>query len=56
MDDRFSWSFVGAILGLIGIVFAVVTLYLGFRENRPDIVYEIENQSDVVYSTNSQAP
>jgi hypothetical protein len=47
LDDRFSWSFLGAILGLVGVVFAVTTLYLGFRENRPDIVYEIENQSDV---------
>jgi hypothetical protein len=47
MDERFSWSFVGAILGLLGVVFAVVTLYLGFRENRAELVYQIENQSDV---------
>jgi hypothetical protein len=47
MDDRFSWSFLGAILGLLGIAFAAVTLYSDFRDSRPDIVYEIENQSDV---------
>lgn len=45
IDDRFSWSFTGVV---IAVIFGAIGLYAIFHENRPNLVYEIENRSDVL--------
>jgi hypothetical protein len=45
IDDRFSWAFTGV---LVAVVFGIVGLYATLRENRPNLVVEIENQADVL--------
>ena len=45
IDDRFSWSFTGVILAVL---FGAIGLYSLLRENRPNLVCEIQNQSDVL--------
>jgi len=45
LDDRFSWSFTGVVLA---VGFGVFAIYATLRESRPNLVAEIENQSDVL--------
>jgi hypothetical protein len=45
IDDRFSWAFTGV---LVAVAFGIAGLYTALRENRPNLVVEIENQADVL--------
>lgn len=44
LDQRFPWSFTGVLLAL---VFGGFAIYSFVHEKHPNLVYEIENQSDV---------
>lgn len=44
LDQRFPWSFLGVVIALLSVGFALYTYY---HQPEPDIVYEIDSQSDV---------
>ena len=44
IDERFPWSFTGVVLAIL---FGLVGVYSLLHENRPNLFFEIESQSDV---------
>jgi hypothetical protein len=44
LDERFSWSFLSVLIAVASTVFA---LYVYFHHDQPDLVFEIDGQSDV---------
>jgi hypothetical protein len=46
LDKTFAWSFVGVILGVLGIAFGIITWI--WPQGHPDLAFEIISEASVV--------